>query len=474
MNTPKPLTIALIGAGNRGAFAYAPYALQHPDKAKFVAVADPDPEKRTYFAKTHGIAPEMVFETDEALLAQPQLADAILISTQDWQHVEAGVKAMQVGYDVLLEKPMANTLEDCLRLVRTSEETGNQLQICHVLRFTNHFTKLREILRSGVIGKVIDVDHRENVSFWHMAHSFVRGNWGNEEKSSPMILAKCCHDLDILTWMMDDQCESLSSIGDLQHFTIDNKPVGAPLRCTDGCLVGDSCIYNADRFYHDKTTIVRGLAESAQGFERFILKTYLKAPWLIHILAVVYPRLKILTDYREWPINILLPQVKQMDRKDIPDAITHALETNPYGRCVYQCDNDVVDHQVVTMQFAKGASVVLTMQGHSHREYRSTRIDGTLGTIFAEFGQAGSWVEVHDKLTGKITRYNTSATAESGHGGGDLGLMESFVRSLSGEIAPQSSASDAIESHLMAFASEKARKEKSVIDFPAYKANLRS
>lgn len=472
MNASKPLTIALIGAGNRGALAYAPYALAHPDKARFVAVADPDPEKRAYFAETHQIAPGMVFESDEALLAAPQLADAILISTQDWQHADAGVKAMQVGYDVLLEKPMANTLDDCVRLLRASEETGKQLQICHVLRFTNHFSKLREILRSGVIGEVMDIDHRENVSFWHMAHSFVRGNWGNEAKSSPMILAKCCHDLDILTWMTDDRCETLSSVGDLQHYTIENKPEGAPLRCTDGCPVGETCIYNADRFYHDKTMIIRGLAESAQGFERWILKTYLKAPWLIRLLALVYPRVKILTDYREWPINVLLPQVKQMDRAAIPEAITEKLKTSDYGRCVYQCDNDVVDRQVVSMQFAKGTTVVLTMQGHSHREYRSTRIDGTLGTIFAEFGQAGSWVEVHDKLTGKIRRYNTSATTESGHGGGDLGLMDAFVRSVRGEIEPKSSASDAIESHLMAFASEKARLEKTVINFDAYKASF--
>ena len=188
--TNHPIQAILIGAGQRGREAYGPYALQHPDEIQFVAVAEPDPVRRGSFARQHNISPENQFESWEALLEQPQYGQAALICTQDQQHTAPTLAALRAGYDVLLEKPMATTLEECQQLVAVAEETGRQLHICHVLRFTEHFAKMRQIIQSGVLGSVINVSHRENVAWWHMSHSFVRGNWRSQALSSPMILAK--------------------------------------------------------------------------------------------------------------------------------------------------------------------------------------------------------------------------------------------------------------------------------------------
>jgi len=213
----NPIDAIMIGAGQRGADVYGAYALRHPEKIRFLAVAEPDVERRQQFAAQHQITPEYQFESWEHLLERghpstgsgQRLGQAALVCTQDQQHTAPTLAALRAGYDVLLEKPMATTADECRQLVDVAEETGRQLHICHVLRFTKHFTKMREIIQSGVLGDIVNVSHRENVSWWHMAHSFVRGNWRKKEDSAPMILAKCCHDLDILIWMMGQNISHL-------------------------------------------------------------------------------------------------------------------------------------------------------------------------------------------------------------------------------------------------------------------------
>ncbi|MCS7061665.1 MAG: Gfo/Idh/MocA family oxidoreductase, partial [Anaerolineae bacterium] len=226
-----PIEALMVGAGGRGMYAYGPYALAHPDEIRMVAVAEPDDARRTQFAALHGIPPERQFKSWQDALARPQLAQAALNCTQDRLHAASTLALLEAGYDVLLEKPMATTLADCVQLVQTAERHGRLLQICHVLRFTAFFSQLYEIVHSGRLGRIITVDHRENVSYWHMAHSFVRGHWRNEGLSSPMILAKCCHDLDILFWMIGRPARRLSSFGALTHYRAKNAPAGAPLRC---------------------------------------------------------------------------------------------------------------------------------------------------------------------------------------------------------------------------------------------------
>jgi predicted dehydrogenase len=460
----EPIKAILIGAGQRGSDAYGPYALQNPNQIQFVAVAEPDAERRQRFSEQHNIPVECQFKSWEPLLEQPNLGQAALVCTQDQQHTGPTIAALKAGYDVLLEKPMATTLEECQLLVQTAEETGRQLHICHVLRYTSHFAKLREVIQSGVLGQIVNVHHRENVSWWHMAHSFVRGNWRNQAESSPMILAKCCHDLDILIWMLDDRCQTLSSVGNLLHYRPENAPEGAPLRCLDGCPAAESCPYYAPFIYVDHIPLWRNISTNAKSLEGWATRTQLRSPELIRTLSKAIPELKRISDYRGWPSSVLTNDAT-------PENVMAALEDGPYGRCVYHCDNDVVDHQVVNMQFESGASVTLTMHGHAHEEGRSTLIEGSKGRLYAEFKLGGSGIDVDEHHSDRHTHYDTHLLAESGHGGGDFGLMAAFVKALQtrDESTALTTARTSLESHLMAFAAEDARLDEKVVKMEDYR-----
>ena len=413
-----PITAVMLGAGQRGFYAYGPYALENPAELKFVAVAEPHSVRRERFARLHNIPPERQFVTWEDLLAQGQIADTLFNMTQDQMHHAPTVAALEAGYDVLLEKPMAPRLAECVDLVQTAERTGRLLQVCHVLRYTPFFSTLHDILASGRLGDIITVEHRENVVYWHMAHSFVRGNWRNAAASSPMILAKCCHDLDILYWNMGREVQRLQSFGSLIHFRAENAPQGATLRCTDGCSAAEQCPYDACRIY-------------------------LNPHWT------------------GWPVSAISENLSLEARR-------HALETGPYGRCVYHCDNDVVDHQTVNMEFEGGTSVVLFMHGHSHEESRTMRYDGTRATLRAKFDYLNGWIEIHDHLTNRCEEVEIPRSI-SGHGGGDFGVVRAFLRAVRGEEPALTTAREALESHLLAFAAEQARIEGTVLDMSAYR-----
>ena len=421
----EPITTLMLGAGGRGMFAYGPYALEHPDEIRMVAVAEPDDERRARFAQAHGIPAEYQFKTWQEALARPPVARAAINCTMDQMHFGSTQTALQAGYDVLLEKPIAPTRAECVQLVQLAEARGRVLQICHVLRFTSFFSKLYEIVHSGRLGRIITVDHRENVSFWHMSHSFVRGNWRNEGLSSPMILAKCCHDLDMLAWIIGTPVENLSSFGTLTHYRAEHAPAGAPARCTDGCPVEAECPWYAPRLY--------GGLEGVPA----------RSSWIVTALG----------------------------GGDSPQARWQKLETSPYGRCVYHCDNDVVDHQVMIMQFPDDLTVTFTMHGHSDTEGRTMRWDGTRATLYGDFSDGRPHeFRIHDHGSDKVEVIQPQA-GTSGHGGGDEGLMNAFVRTLRGESVPhQTSARASLESHLMAFASEESRHTRQAMDMRAYRS----
>ncbi|WP_299027013.1 Gfo/Idh/MocA family oxidoreductase [uncultured Thermanaerothrix sp.] len=458
----QPVTAVLIGAGQRGAEAYAPYALQHPDQLRFVAVAEPDPQRRARFAAQHNIPHARQYSTWEDLLDEPQMADAALICTQDALHTAPALAALRAGYHILLEKPLAPRLEECEAIVTTSEALGRQLHVGHVMRYTRHYQLLREIVQSGVLGEVVDVDHRENVAFWHMVHSYVRGNWRNSALSSPMILAKCCHDLDMLPWVLGQRCQRLYSVGNLLHFRAENAPPGAPERCLDGCPAAQTCPYYAPYLYLEMKPFWHNYAETApRGFARWATRQWVEHPWLVRLLSAVYPDLRQITDYRGWPLTVLA-----LD--PTPENLLAALRTGPYGRCVYHCDNDVVDHQVVSMLFSAGSTVTLTMHGHSHVEHRSTRIEGTRGRLLAMLGNGGGWIQVEEHRTLTRRTYDTSPPAGQGHGGGDMGLMAHFVTCVrAGGNPPEvrQTAREALESHRLAFAAEESRLTGRVFNF---------
>jgi predicted dehydrogenase len=457
----NPLTAILIGAGSRGAQAYAPYALKHPDELRFMAVAEPNEARRTRFAQAHAIPGERQFQTWEEVLALGQIADVALIATMDRLHIEPALSAIQAGYHVLLEKPMATTLADCVGLVHAAERHDRILQICHVLRYTAFFSTLHEILRSGRLGELITVEHRENVVYWHMAHSYVRGHWRNSRQESPMILAKCCHDLDILYWNLG-AVRRLSSIGSLIHFRPENAPPGAPPRCTDGCPAAQECPWYAPRLYLDLVPLYHTARNSSIWSERLGATLLLDHPGLASVLRRVLPAFERAADYRDWPVSVISVDGSYEARR-------RALENGPWGRCVYACDNDVVDHQIVSMEMESGASAALVMHGHAHQESRSMRYDGTRASLRGLFQYGhGDEIEIHDHRSGKVERIRPQAGG-SGHGGGDEGLMAAFVRTVRGEAEPLTSARAALESHLMAFAAEQARLEGGYIEMASYR-----
>ena len=459
----QPIKAILIGAGIRGMDCYAPYALRHPDDIKFVAVAEPDPQRRARFASLYSISPENQFESWEPLLEKSRLGEAALICTQDRMHTRPALEALKAGYDVLLEKPMAPTLDECRLLVMTAEDNGQQLHICHVLRYTAHFQKMKAVIDSGVLGDIVNVSHRENVVWWHMADSYVRGPWRNEDLSAPMILAKCCHDLDILVWLLNDRSATLSSVGSLIHYRPQNAPTGATRYCLDGCAVAATCRYYAPLIYIDRTPLWQGVVDTGEGFLKWAAKIYLRYPRWIERFSNIIPGLQWFTDYRGWPSSMVTFE-------PTPEKLMAALTDSPYGRCVYYCDNDVVDNQVVSMQFERGTSVTLTMHGHSHLESRSTRIEGSSATLKAEFTDGISWIEVNEHENDRCTRYNTTELG-SGHGGGDDHLMAGFIRALREKdgSAALTTARNSLESHLMAFAAEDARLGKKTVKMSDYR-----
>ena len=412
----------MVGAGNRGYLAYGVFAERNPEVAKFVAVVEPDDARRARFANAHGIPAERQFRSWEDIAGRSPLAPELINATLERHHRASTLALLAAGYEMLLEKPIAPTAGECLEIASAAESHGRLLQIAHVLRYAPFFVALREIVTSGRLGGIVSVDWRENLVYWHFAHSYVRGNWGNTARAGPMILTKCCHDLDLLVWIFG-RCEALSSSGSLTHFTRDAVGPEIPDRCTDGCPIAEACPYFAPRVYLDR------LMEDPASFA---------------VAAITLDR--------------------------TPEGVMRALETGPYGRCVYRSDNDAVDHQVVLMRFAGGLSVSLTMQGSSHIEGRTVRIDGTRATLLAN--EARGEVEIHDHRTGQAERI-ARPRGVGGHGGGDDGLMRAFVGAVHGDRAEVlTSAREAVASHLMAFAAEQARVTGEAVDLDRYRRSI--
>ncbi|MDF2960756.1 MAG: hypothetical protein K0S39_2491 [Paenibacillus sp.] len=406
---------ALIGAGHRGVHCYAPYALQHPDEIRFTAVAEPDAYKRERFAKQHNIPVERQFASWQELLAQPKLAEALLICTSDDQHYEPTMLALEKGYHILLEKPMSPRPKEAVRMALEAEKRQRLLMVCHVLRYTPFFTKVKELIEGGEIGRIMSVQWNENVGFWHQAHSFVRGNWRNAGMSSPMILAKCCHDMDMLQWLIDDECLRVSSFGSLSYFRKENAPEGSTERCTDGCPVEKECVYSALKWYYNEK--------------------------------------------EEWPSVIASPEPAL-------EARMKAIQEGPYGRCVYRCDNDVVDHQVVNLEFRNGTTVAFTMSAFTKECNRTLKIMGTRGELHAHMEH--NEIEIIPFDGG--SRYFVPEMVEGRHGGGDYLIMKQFVDSVtSGKLdGGRTSGMVSAQSHLISFAAEESRLSGKIITMKEY------
>lgn len=409
MNPMNPLKIAAIGCGPRTR-TYCTLAAKYPDRYCVVAAADPDAARVKSVAAVSGNPDFQCFHDDKEILAQPQLADVMIIGTQDAEHAGHAIAAMERGYHLLLEKPIAPNPSDIQRIYDVAVRLDRRVTVCHVLRYTPFYGKLRQLLQEGWIGQLITLNAVEGVEPFRQAHSFVRGHWSNTKTSSPMILAKSCHDLDIIRWLVDAPCQRISSFGSNTWFHSGNKPEGAPLRCTDGCPVENECFYNAKRYF---------------GEEREKL-------------------------------NFIMSGMENTTRQQQEDW----LKSSPWSRCVYQCDNDTVDHQTVNMEFANSVTATFTMTAFDHG--RNIEVYGTKGRIKGgDFLHrlTGSWFhfESHD---GRRETFDIEIPegGYDGHLGGDGGMMNRLFDEMTGpKDAMTSPLGVSLESHFMAFAAERAR-----------------
>jgi predicted dehydrogenase len=415
-----PVTLAIIGAGKRGE-AYARYAALHPEMARVVAIAEPRDVLRERMAAEYCVPPEYCFTSYEDFARRPKMADAALICTQDRMHRDPVEKIAPLGYAILLEKPMSPIPEDCEAIIACVKKHENLFAVCHVLLYTELTTQLTNLLDAGAIGDLVTVQHYEPVAWWHQAHSFVRGNWRNGAESSFMLMSKSCHDIDWLRHIIGKKCLRVGSFGSLRHFKASERPAGAADRCWD-CQVEAQCPYSAKRMY----------------------LTHYGRDSITHYI----------NDVITGGINT-------------KDAVEEALKTGPYGRCVYSCDNDVVDNQTVMLQYEDGVTVSFLMTAFTPTLNRTTRLCGTRGYIETDSAE----IKVFDFLTELETVYETgiapdSATASSGHGGGDYHLMKAFVHAVAtGDTRGIHSGPDAtLESHRTVFAAEHSRLSGKIVE----------
>ena len=421
----KQVSVIILGCGGRG-MGYAQFAKEFPERMKIVAVADPRDFYRNKIGDEHNVPEEFRFRTWEDAVSRPKFADAVLICTQDAMHEEPVIRCAELGYDIMCEKPMAPTREACERMVAAVRKAGVKFAVCHVLRYTKYTQRLKELIQSGAIGDIVTIQHIESVAHWHQAHSFVRGNWRNEKESSFMLLAKSCHDMDWIRYIMNKPCVQVQSFGSLYHFRPENQPKGAADRCLDcPASIEFQCPYSAVK---------------------------------------IYLRDRLMKGIFGWPTDVLTTD-------GTVGGVTKALREGPYGRCVYKCDNDVVDNQVVNMTFADGSTAGFTMTAFCN-DGRQTRICGTRGCIQGD----GRYLYVtdfvkddpHDKNIG-TTKIDTEVANDngilSGHGGGDGGLMDSFIAAIA-ENKPElilTGLDDTLDSHIMTFEAERSRREGKVI-----------
>jgi len=422
----KKLSAIIIGYGNRGQ-TYAKYAIDHPDELEIKAVADPVSNKLEYVKKHHNLNNDMLFCDWKELTSLPKFADFAIIATQDDMHYEPTLECIEKGYNILLEKPISPSPKECKEIAEAAEKKGVKIIVCHVLRYTNFYCTLKDIIDSEKLGKIMSVDAVEAVGNIHQSHSFVRGNWRNSKESAPMILAKSCHDTDIIQWLIGSECKKVHSFGSLSYFTKDNKPEGAPDYCIKGCPKADECYYNAVKLYYDDKE-------------------------------------------NDWFRTVAANTSENPSDERVMEAITNG----PYGRCVFDCDNDVVDHQVVTMEFKNGCTVTFSMNAFNEGG-RYIRLFGTKGELTGSIDTGEITIYTFDtKETQKINLNDKGNDITNGHGGGDTGIMIALLNHFN-DVDPGKSVSSVRTSylnHLISFAAEHSRITGEVVDIDNFSKNL--
>lgn len=404
--------VAILGYGGRG-YHYAKLCDSMREGFNVVAVIDNSPDKLGLARKKSRLNDSQLFSTLDSFLESKKVADWLFVCTQDKDHREHAVKAMRKGYNLLLEKPVACSVEDCLEIESVAHEMGVKVAVCHVLRYSMYYQKIKEIMDSGVLGKIIAIDQVENVGYWHQAHSYVRGDWRRKDESTPMILAKCCHDLDIAVFLADSKCERVTSQGALHFFNKENAPEGATEYCLGGCKAKATCPYDCEKLYVDP---LRKMTKKAR--------------------EGMWPQSRLMSDS-----IVTIPKLYE------------AMKSTRYGKCVFLSDNDVVDYEVTTMLFENGINSTLTMTAFSSPSYRETRIRGTMGELVCNMGD--SKMELY--VFGQKKKKKIRLPILDAHGGGDRKLIEALAND-----TLRTDISLSIESHLIGFAAEQSRLNGSV------------
>ncbi|KAM3504443.1 hypothetical protein MY10362_003563 [Beauveria mimosiformis] len=422
-HTAKPVTIAVVGAGSRGT-TYAAYALENPELAKIVAVAEPSRHRRDVFSRKHSILENLQFSNWKGLKAQGKIADAVVIAVQDHQHVEAVQDFAELGYHILCEKPMATSVADCVKIRNLAEATAPKVfAMGHVLRYSPYNRAVKDVIDSGALGEIVNIQHIEPVGNQHFAHSYVRGNWHKEAESSFALMTKSCHDIDIINFYLAGlKPTKVHSFGSLRHFKKSQKPVeaGSAKRCLE-CAHEQNCVWSAKKIYID----------TLKG------------------------------DVEKWARHFVDSEVLDIEN------VTEALNRTNYGTCVYEGENDVVDHQIVNIEYNGGITASVTMSAFTESVcQRGTRIQGTKGELIGDM----TTFDVFDFLS-RTSKHYTPKLDGGYHGGGDTGLARAFVSAVaqSDQSILRVTIDDILDSHLLVFAAEKARKESCVVDFDQFK-----
>ena len=406
----KILTVAILGCGSRGGDVYGRRIFNRPSEFKITHLCEINKDRLDDIKNRFSVLDENTYTSEEEFFKEKR-ADLLLICTQDKDHVRECLKALELGYDILLEKPITASREECLSLLAAQEKANRKVIVCHVLRYAPAFIKAKEILDSSVLGRLVTIEAVEQVAYWHQAHSFVRGNWRNSDECVPMILAKCCHDLDYIQYYASSPCTSVSSIGDLTFFKEENAPEGSTKMCID-CKYQDTCPYSAKTLYYTDWVENKGTG---------------------------------------WINGVMMRGKERTEENTLKE-----LKTNPYGRCVFRCDNNVVDHQVTQMTFENGVKASLIMTAFTQKGGRIITFYCTYGQLILNEEEGLLKVKPFGKET-QLIEISSLVDQGSGHGGGDDCLINSLYGMLNGTSKASTSLKESIESHLMGIAAEESR-----------------
>lgn len=413
-------TAIVIGAGPRGRLAYLDKLVKNG--VKIVGVADLYEENVQFVKNTYSVPDSGCFLSYQEMLSHGKMADIALICTNDRDHVEPFRICAQQGYHILLEKPISPFPAEVAEIERICDNYQRTVMICHVLRYTPFFSTLKQIISSGKIGKIMSINHNENMAWWFAVNNFVRGKWNNSDTTSPLILAKCCHDMDILVYLTGKKCLRLSSFGSIGYFNAQNAPEGAGTRCTVDCAIADTCPYNVMKFNINPPPTIA----------KFRASSYIEDE----------------------------------------ESLRQDMATSPWGRCVFKCDNNVADHQVVAMEFEDNITAVFTVSAFTYDHGRTIKVMGTLGEIGGNLETGELEVKVFgEHQTEKMVVENDILQ----HGGGDEGLVKAFLQCIDGDNKSNlTSAKESLHSHMMAFAAEESRQNHgTVVDLMEFSAHYK-